>query len=151
MNGEYNQFRAKPKHLQLREKKPDVGAAIKRQISGQIAQVAARIKIVEERLETLRTHIELVDQTLIDKHKSTVSEINDLQDSVRKFKADIDELKDFSERLAKRMENLASKEEVKVIERYVDAWQPLKYIKANELKDAMIPILKELGVKFKKR
>ena len=151
MNGKYNQFYPVQKHgLQLGEKKSHETELLNQRVSGQISEIAARVRVVEDRIETLRTHINLVDQTVVEKHKTAVSEINDLQNSMRKLVADIDELKDFIERIEKRMQNLASSEEVKVLERYVDAWQPLKYIKANELKDAIIPILKELGVKFKK-
>lgn len=133
------------------QKKPSQAEIIQKQFSEQIAEIAGRVEVVEERIEAVRTHLELLDNTVIEKHKATISEINDLKDSMRSMRADLDEIKDFTDRLAKRMDALASKEEVKVLERYVDAWQPLNYITRNELKATVKAILEELGFKPKKK
>ena len=140
-----------PRRLPLTQKRPSPTEVIKKQVGEQIAEIAGRIKIVEERIDTLRTHLELLDKTVIEKYKASVSEIRDLQDSVRSLHSDLDEVKEFSERIAKRLEAFASKEEVKVLERYIDAWQPLNYITRTELKATVISILKDLGFKIKEK
>lgn len=142
---------AAPRRPPLSQKKPSPAEIIESQIGKQISQVVGRIKIVEERIDTLRSHVELIDRTVIEKHKSSISDIRDIQDSMRSLRADLDEIKDFSERIAKRLEAFASKEEVKVLERYVDAWQPLNYITRSELKATVISILKGLGFKIKEK
>jgi len=153
MNGQYPvpTHPAAQRGLSFGQKKPSPADLIETRVGTQIADIAGRVKVVEERIDTLRTHIGLIDKSSIEKHKTVIAKINDLQDSMRSLRSDLDEVKEFSERVAKRMEALASKEQVKVIERYVDMWQPLKYIKNSELKAAMLPILKELGIKTKKR
>ena len=152
MNGRYPvpNHPPAPRGLSFGQKKPSQADVIEKQVGTQIADIAGRVKIVEERIDTLRTHVGLIDNSLIEKHKTTVAKLNNLRDSMRSLRSDLDEVKDFSERIAKRMEALASKEQVKVLERYIDMWQPLKYIKNSELKAAMLPILKELGIKTKK-
>jgi len=147
MNGPYPSAPRFP----LGEKKPSQAEVLGKRVDEQIADVAGRIKVVEERIDTLRSHLELLDGTLVEKHKASTSEIRDLQDSLRSMRADIDEIKEFSERIAKRLEALASKEEVKVLERYIDAWQPLNYITRSELKATLISILKDLGFKIKEK
>lgn len=142
---------AAPRRLPLGERRPSPAELIEKRISEQIAQLIGRIKIIEERIDTLRSHIELIDKTVIEKHKASISEIRDLQDSMRSLKADSDEAKELSERIIKRLEAFASKEEVKVLERYIDAWQPLNYITRSELKATVISILKDLGFKIKEK
>jgi hypothetical protein len=106
---------------------------------------------MEQRIENLRRHVELLDSSLIEKHKTLVSEIHDVQDGMRSLRADIEFVKDLSERLANRMEALASKEEVKVIQRYVEYWRPLDFVTRSEVKSMVENILKESKPKRTKR
>jgi len=129
-------------------KTPEI-VQIERGVSEQIAKLAARVKIVEERIDNLRSHIELVDGTVIEKHKAVVSEIRTLQDQMRGLRSGLDEVKSLTERIVKRLEAFASKEEVKVLERYVDAWQPLNYVTRSEVKSIILSTLKEQGIKVK--
>jgi hypothetical protein len=61
----------------------------------------------------------------------------------------MDKVKSISDRLAKRMEDLATKEEVKVLERYVNMWQPMNYMSKQETENLIKNILKQSGVKVK--
>jgi len=124
---------------------------LQNRVSSSVLEIASRLKLVEQRIENLRGHLELVDGSLIEKHKSVISELRDTQDGTRNLRADIDSLKEFTERIAKRMEDLASREEVKVLERYVELWQPLQFVTRAEVKTIVQSILKEQGIKIKEQ
>jgi DNA repair exonuclease SbcCD ATPase subunit len=125
--------------------------ALEKKVSETVLNIAARVKLLEQKTDNLRGHLELIDGSLIEKHKSVISEIRDVEDGMRSLRADIDNLKDMTERIAKRMEALASKEEVKVLERYVELWQPLQFVTRAEVKTMVQSILKEHGVKIKEQ
>jgi len=118
-----------------------------KKIGAQISDIASRLKLAEQRVDNLRSHLELVDSSLIEKHKAAISEIRDMQDGMRSLRADMDMLKDLTERLGKRMEALASREEVKVLQRYVEMWQPLQFVTRAEVKTLVQNALKEQGIK----
>jgi len=118
-----------------------------KKIGEQISDIASRLKLAEQRVDNLRSHLELVDSSLIEKHKAAISEIRDMQDGMRALRADMDMLKDLTERLGKRMEALASREEVKVLQRYVEMWQPLQFVTRAEVKTLVQNALKEQGIK----
>ncbi len=124
---------------------------LQNKVSSSVLDIASRLKLVEQRIESLRGHLELLDGSLIEKHKSVISELRDTEDGTRSLRADIDGLKELSERIAKRMEALASKEEVKVLERYVELWQPLQFVTRAEVKTIVQSILKEQGIKIKEQ
>jgi hypothetical protein len=124
---------------------------LQNKVSSSVLDVASRLKVVEQRVENLRGHLELIDSSLIEKHKSVVSELRDTQDGTRSLRADIDSLKELTERIAKRLEALASREEVKVLERYVELWQPLQFVTRAEVKTIVQSILKEQGIKIKEQ
>lgn len=122
---------------------------LQRKVSGIVADLGSRVKLLEERAENLRNHIDLVDASLVEKHKTVISEVRGIEDGQRALRADMDMLKDIVERLTRRLDAFASKEEVKVLERYVELWQPLNFVTRSELKSAVQSILKMAGFKIK--
>jgi uncharacterized protein YoxC len=119
-------------------------------LSEELSSVGARLRLVEQKIEGLRGHVQLLDNTLMEKHKSLVSDIRELQDNLRMIRADLDGQKELIDRLAKRMEVLASAEEVKVLQRYVELWQPLQFVTRAEVKALVQNVLKAAGIKIKK-
>jgi len=114
-----------------------------------VSNLASRVRLVEERIDTLREHIEIIDDSLVEKHKAVISELREVENSVRSARGDIEELKSLVERLAKRLEELASREEVKILERYVSMWQPMNFVTRTEVAAVVKSVLSEAGVKIK--
>jgi len=123
--------------------------SFKDSITQEVGEFSSRIRLVEQRIENLRRHIELIDTSLVEKHKAVIVEIRDVQDGMRALRADMEFVKDLSERLAKRLEAMATKDEVKVLQRYVEYWQPLSFVTRSEVKSLVENILKEHKVKIK--
>ncbi len=123
--------------------------ALQSEVRKQVSGVSARMKLVENHIDTLRSHIDLLDNSLIEKHKTVVQEVRSVEDSVRGLRADIDMVKDLTERIAKRLEELASREQVKILERYVSLWQPLNFVTRQEVETVVRNIMADLGIKIK--
>ena len=123
---------------------------LEKRVSSAVLDIATRVKLLEQKTDNLRGHLELIDDSLIEKHKSVISELRDSEDGMRSLRADIDALKELTERVAKRMEALALKDDVKVLQRYVELWQPLQFVTRAEVKTAVQSILKEQGFKISK-
>ncbi|MEM2954629.1 MAG: hypothetical protein QW625_01595 [Candidatus Nanoarchaeia archaeon] len=116
---------------------------IQTKIAEELSNYGSRIRLVEQRIEGLRAHLQLIDNTVLEKHKTVISEIRDIQDNLRAIRAELDSQKELIERLAKRMEVLASAEEVKILQRYVELWQPLQFVTRSEVKALIQNALKE--------
>lgn len=116
---------------------------LKLRLRDQTSDFSNRLKLIENRISVLRNHLNIIDTSLIEKHKATISELRTVEGNVRNLRADVDEIKNLAERLIKRLEDFASKEEVKVLERYVELWQPLKYVTHSEIEAIVKNILKE--------
>lgn len=108
-----------------------------------VSSFAARVRLVEDQLNNIRGHLELIDSSMVDKHKTIVKELRSLEDNGRELRAEMAKLNDLVERTIKRLESLSSKEEVKVLERYIEMWQPMNYITRDELKSLVQKIIKE--------
>ena len=111
-----------------------------------VTSLTSRVKLVEERVENIRDRIELVEHSLIDKHKTSIKQIKELHDEMRVLRGDVEETKTLIERVVKRLDAFASGEEVKVLRRYVELWQPMSYVNRAEAKAIVRNILKEEGL-----
>src|SRR3989338_2709911 len=78
-----------------------------------VSSFTARVRLVEDQLNNIRSHLELIDSSMIDKHKTIVKELRSLEDSGRELRAEMAKLNDLIERTIKRLESLSSKDEVK--------------------------------------
>lgn len=109
----------------------------------QMSDTSRRLRLLEENIDVLKSHVNLLDSSLIEKHKEAIKEIRSVEDGLRDLRAEIDQLKDISVRMIKRMEAFAPREDVKVLERYVSLWQPLKYVTRSEVEAIVKSILKQ--------
>ena len=120
---------------------------LKTRLREQTSNVIGRLKLVEERMSVLRNHLNVIDNSLIEKHKATIAELRSVEDDVRTLRADADEVKDLTGRLLKRLEEFASKEEIKVLERYVELWRPMDFVTRTEVESIVKNILKDKLIK----
>jgi len=104
------------------------------QLNAKLSALTSRIVLVEKKLENLRSHLNLVENSVIEKHKTSMQEIRSLQSDVRELRLKIADIQDLFGRLAKRMEDLASKEEVTVLERYIELIKPTSFVSREEVK-----------------
>ena len=125
--------------------------ALQTDVKKQVSNVSARMKLIENHVDTLRSHVDLLDSSLIEKHKLVIEEVRSVEDSVRGLRADIDMVKDLTERIAKRLEDLASRDQVKILERYVSLWQPMNFVTRSEIETVVKNILTDVGVKIREK
>ncbi|MEK6807511.1 MAG: hypothetical protein AABX75_00630 [Nanoarchaeota archaeon] len=129
--------------------RPKPEAPFRPEIYDNVASLSSRVRLVEERVDMLRGHIEMLDNSLIEKHKSVISELRGVENDIRTLRGDVEQTKSVVDRMAKRMEELAGKEELKVLERYVSMWQPMSFVTRSEVASTVKSILSDAGIKVK--
>ena len=113
----------------------------------QIAHIANRLKLIEERLGSLRNHLDIVEQSVVEKYKSNITEIRNMESQMKDVRTSIGAITDMTERIAKRLDAFASNEEVKVLQRYVDLWQPMKFVTRAEVTKIVTQMLEQQSTK----
>tara|TARA_Y100000034_G_C6871055_1_gene397696 strand:- start:22 stop:408 length:387 start_codon:yes stop_codon:yes gene_type:complete len=91
----------------------------------EVAKLNRRMSLIEDRINSLRDQIDLVESSLAEKHSSANSGISDVSNDVRDFNARLEELKQEIVRLSSHLDSFASKQDVQVLERYINFWSPL--------------------------
>jgi len=126
-------------------RKPGVDAEVFGRISKNVNSLAANLRILEERYSNLRNRLQTSEQSIISLDKDVRTDIKLLSDEVIELKRDINDIKDKLRLISGEVKNLANKNDFKVVERYVDMWQPMNFVTRNELKK----ILEEKAQKSK--
>ena len=124
-------------------KKSAIDAEVQEKIGENIASLNRRLKIMEERVDSLREHLNLVGQSIINKHKESIKEIRDLEADIRNLRANVTKVNQLTERIIKRLGLFATKENLKVLERYINLWKPLDYVTKEEVENIIHRLLKE--------
>src|SRR4030042_3056623 len=97
-------------------------------ISKNVNNVAANLRIMEERYSTLRNKSQISEQSMISLEKDVRGDIKLLSEDLVELKRSLNDIKDKLRLITAEMKNLVKKEDFRVIEHYVDMWQPMSFV-----------------------
>jgi hypothetical protein len=94
----------------------------------QINAMAARVRIGEERYGELRKKMLLVEQNMLSNHKKAMTEIKTMQTDLMEVKRTIQAVEDRIITIIKEIRLTARKEDIDVMKRYLELWDPVKFV-----------------------
>ena len=112
-----------------------------------ISNLSRRLKILEESFTNLRRALQVTEQNMLDKNKLFTTEIRTITSDISDIKKESAEIKEKILDIVKELQTSAKREEVKVLEKYINLWNPVKFVTQNEVEQ----IIKELMEKEKNK
>lgn len=97
------------------------------------SELIGRIRINESRLSNLRERLSVTDTNTLSEFKKFSIEIKDLNLELKEIKTDIFKLKHTLKDLIKEMSNFANSQDLKVLEKYINMWNPLNFVTEKEV------------------
>lgn len=125
---------AKSKGLSFGAPKPKAGEEAP-QTSEDIAELTRRIRTMEERYNTLQSKTQLIEQNMLSYHKQAIGETKTINTDFRELRREIEEIKDKILTLIKELQLSAKKDEVKILERYINLWEPVNFATRKEVEE----------------
>lgn len=124
-----------PKEVNPQEhiKKQAGDAELFGRISKSVNNIAASLRILEERYSNLRNKSQLSEQSIIGLEKDVTRDTKMLSEELVDAKRELNDLKDKLRLISMEMKNLVNKNEFRVLERYLDMWQPMNFVTRDEL------------------
>lgn len=110
----------------------------------QLNDVVRRLRILEERYTNLRTRSQLTEQNILSKNRSFSTELKTIISDIHEIKREIEEMKNKILNLFKEIQTFASKEDVKILEKYISMWEPVNFVTQKEVEE----IVKEAISKY---
>ena len=99
--------------------------------------VEERVRILEARYTLMRDRIFLINQNMIQEYRKLSKEIKMIDSEFKSVKQDLNEIKGILRNVVNEMQGFAKKENVKVLEKYVDFWNPLNFVTEKEVMEIM--------------
>lgn len=99
----------------------------------ELINISRRLRTLEERYTNLDKKVELNEKNMIDWHKSTVTELRTTLSDITEIKKEINELKEKVRALVRTLRGLAKKEDVKVMKKYLELWEPVHFVTQEQV------------------
>ncbi len=116
----------------------------------ELNMIGRRLRVLEERYSGFDKRMQNSEQNMISNHRNLNTEIKTTMDDIKEIKKEVYELKDKLRLVIMEMKNFARKEEVKVIEKYVNLWEPVNFVTRNQVEKIVNDILAKGNIEDKK-
>lgn len=110
-------------------------AAPVQDFSEDITNLSRRVRVLEERNTNMQNRMEIIEQNMISRHKQLNTEIKTMLSENNELKKDISEIKDRILMLIKELQISAKKEEVDILKKYMELWEPVNFVTHNEAEE----------------
>ncbi|MBW2995076.1 hypothetical protein KY312_01885 [Candidatus Woesearchaeota archaeon] len=120
------------------EKKPEKQKEediISQRLDAKLNNVSRRLRIVEERYASLREQIRFTDQSFLNSKQKMQKEIKAADNELGELHTQIMEMKEKIDNLLKELSLFAKEEDLKVIQKYIDIWEPVQFVTRKEAAD----------------
>lgn len=103
------------------------------EVKGDINNLERRLRVLEEGFTNIRRSLQVAEQNMLSKNKTFSTEIRTLTSEIDDIKNEIKDIKEKILMLVKDLEGAAKINEVKVLEKYINLWNPIKFVTQNEV------------------
>ena len=93
-----------------------------------------RLRLTEERINHNKERLRVYDDQMLDNKKELSKEVENLGEDIIELRKNIKNLNDTIHHIIKELELTAKKQDINVIEKYVDMMVPTRYVTKEELK-----------------
>jgi hypothetical protein len=111
-------------------------------MSKNITETGGRLRLLEERTDQLRQRFKIIDENLINKTTDLKESIAENDAKTEEAIREIKELKETVEHMIKELDNVATRQELKVLEKYINMIDPTRFLTKEEV---VRLIKKEIG------
>jgi len=95
--------------------------------------LASRVRVSEQRTSEIRNKILMIEHNMLTNHKKALTEIKSLQTQIMEMKHSMTAVQDRIITVIKELRLMASKEDVGVMKRYVELWNPMKFVSVDQV------------------
>lgn len=119
--------------LDLFGSKPKVAAVDTSGINSQLNNLSMRMRVIEERYTNMRRKTQLIEQNMLASNKRSKDELKLLESDITDLKRKMLELNSKTNQIILELRNCAMKQDVEMLRKYIDIWQPVNFVTANQV------------------
>jgi len=113
------------------EKRAEMGSS---ESTAEINTIARAVKIIEDKYYNLRKKVQIMEENTLTQQKKLGDDIKINQSDILEIKRDIEDIKEKIRLIVKELKLTAREEDIKVVQKYLDLWEPVNFITRGEAK-----------------
>ena len=110
-------------------------------VTNDINSLSRRLKLLEEGFTNLRRFLQVTEENIISKNKHYSAEFKTFNSDIMELRKELQETRDKLVLVIKELQTVARREEVKVLEKYINLWNPIKFVSQNEIEGIIDDVL----------
>lgn len=126
--------------------KPEDNSNAMNELQKEVSMMTRKIRINEERSLNIRKKSQMIEHNIISNHKKVLTEMRYMNEEIADLKKEIVGIKSKIATFAHELNGSAKKEDVQVLERYVNIWEPVNFVTRKETERIITDILEEKGI-----
>ena len=103
------------------------------ELAHHMSDVNRRVRMVEESLTNLRKKVELENENTLSDKRSNTADIQAIYEELAETKKIVRTVQDTITKMIKEVQTLAKKEDVQVLQKYVNIWKPIQFVTQQEV------------------
>lgn len=103
----------------------------------QLTILAGRLRVSEERMSEIRRKLLLIENNMLAANKKTQTDIKILQNDIMELKHTMHNIEDRIITVIKELRMMAPKEDLQVLKKYIELWDPMKFITREQVEKMM--------------
>ena len=96
-----------------------------------------RLRILESDYSLMRDRFSILNQNLMESHKRLSQEIRILHQEIQSLKTELSEARILTNHIVQEINQFARKDQVRVLEKYINLWSPLNFATQKDLEKAI--------------
>ena len=104
-------------------------------ISQELEGTISRLRVLEERYTNVQVELRVTEESMIRRNKKLTTDIKALTMDITELRKEINEIKDKVLLIIKEIRNSAKREEIKVLQRYIEMWEPMNFVTRKEVEE----------------
>lgn len=112
-------------------------------LSNELTNLSTRLRVLEERSSNVKKKQQLVEQNMLAHRKKYSEEIDLLKDEIDEMKRVMKEVENKIILIIKEIRMTAKKEDVDSLKKYLELWEPVKFVTQNQVENIAREIIEE--------
>ena len=110
-------------------------------MTNEVNSLSRRIRLLEESSANLRRFFQVTEENAITRNKHYSAEIKTINSDISEIRKEMQETREKLLLVIKELQSVARKEEVKVLEKYINLWNPVKFVSQNEIESIINEVI----------
>jgi len=104
-------------------------------VSEELESTINRLRILEERYTNIQVELRVTEENMIKRNKKLTTDIKTLTLDINEIRKEIDEIKNKVLMIIKEIQGYARKEEMGVLQKYIEMWEPMNFVTHKEVEE----------------